>query len=1384
MSATASNAHGAKTSATSWPPAVTGGSRSDGAAAAAAYIASLSKTASAAGASATAQASIALENLGDCHVLEILQHFNSVATTEQKDRILTPFIRQLSEDAASKGSFSTDFLLGFVTKFVQSKPVSPKTAPTPTDTTTSPAAATGSAAAPAATTSPPSTAPAATGPDVASPSTSGIATPPSVDSSETPGFIGRASGWFLGKGFEVADQIFRAAFPFQNQETESTAQPETDGSTSVPPTSPAGLRANINNAVRDNPNLKVALAEMLEKLKEREKLKAERETKKEEATARAEAIKNEGATSLGEITACTTYEALCEKLDQNEFKTSFEEFTNSTSEKKNSICVEIQTADRTNRLASNYLKELENVNKMQRAVAAFKGEASDSAVNAGKTLVATTRKKQRDQQAFRLFEKIQNDLTDWVDLERPEKAACNESFKTQLDAFKLKLEGFLDAKTAEKAALMADYENAKEQDPGSARSQQLHSDLGVCDGSINDIKAKLTSVNEMIAANKTACIEMAVIVGLHSEIKQPERDAYNLPFSLPFMANGKDPVSEKNKIRLKDTFWAGNVKASNHAMSRASWLRTMLTEFGSMFTEFNKEETENKQDLSDVGSGVSRTQLAVLGGMLKDPKSGPAERMVEFFTTSEGVKADTGRKYIHYLAAGNLVAAGFNTKTLKLDAPSLQYKVDRGFGILKKAFYIGKPGVTARNPSKHIQSRLTVLANISIVLQEAVFRNGKPVNMQHAIQTPNQAIEACSLLLAALPNDLLVNKSEEVSRFLKQIREFEDLAEVNSTDENLNAFKTTIRDFHEQSANWLNARDKSAETKNESIAESKETGAMIVSRLRKGTFRKAASSTVATLNTYGVGFVREGAKNVAQFAGNVSRKESMKALLKNSPNTIGHLRHINAALASAKEDSPVFERNSTAIKKFLSGEKFELELEGPISEKMALVLVRVGNLMEEIWSEKYPKKARPGSIKLQAVDIAQIYRVQENAAVLKFLDKAVSASPVEAKRESSSGGLTIDTNAAAAAEHLPNDSSTPVFVGTPVSRRSRGVTPSFSSPDADDAKAKAADKAKSKADAVAQAALHKQAVENGIKHIRDQNVGEWVKEIWQKYCAASDNADETPSTRVKAITDRIKEIISLRESDESKWSDEDKAKLAEAKVACERIQAAYAADSTHLPDTVLRDMNKYAPILVQAHRGSVMLPAPVYVYEKPLQDVSGANLQCWMRAGWGAAVHAFGKQDFADRTLKAIKDLNDKGVIVPNPFTEAELIALHENITANPGQESANEIHRDKKRALILALAEKSEFELDVLGKETLEALKKPDNNDVMAEGEFPAALLNALGLPVLINRKELTHRPDIYLPAGFDVNQVGHPKDWPALHHSDNHWRFYKPRKTATTTS
>ena len=55
---------------------------------------------------------------------------------------------------------------------------------------------------------------------------------------------------------------------------------------------------------------------------------------------------------------------------------------------------------------------------------------------------------------------------------------------------------------------------------------------------------------------------------------------------------------------------------------------------------------------------------------------------------------------------------------------------------------------------------------------------------------------------------------------------------------------------------------------------------MIVSRLRKGTFRKAASSTVATLNTYGVGFVREGAKNVAQFAGNVSRKESMKALLK------------------------------------------------------------------------------------------------------------------------------------------------------------------------------------------------------------------------------------------------------------------------------------------------------------------------------------------------------------------------------------------------------------------------------------------------------------------------------------------------------------------------
>ncbi|MCR2746182.1 hypothetical protein [Limnobacter parvus] len=1386
------------------PPAVTGGSRSDGAAAAVAYLASLSKTASAAGASATAQASIALENLGDCHVLEILQHFNSVASTEQKDRILTPFIRQLSEDVAGKGSFSTDFLLGFVTKFVQTKPVSTKTAPTPaTGTTTSAAAATGAAAVPAATASPPSTAPAATGPDVASPSTSGIATPPSVDSSETPGFIGRATGWFLGKGFEVAGQIFRAAFPFQNQETESTAQPATDHPTSVPPTSPAGLRADINSAVGGNPKLKKALAEMLEKLKEREKLKAARETKKAEADARAEAIKNEGATKLGGITACTTYEALLEKLDQNEFKTSFEEFTKKTSEKKTEFCRQIETADRANRLASRHLDERLNLNKTGEAAAKADWIKSEEGEIAGKTLVANFRKSQLDKQVSKSFGEIQNKLTDWVDLERPEKVARNESFADQLGEFKLKLKGFLDTKTAEKDELKTNLENAKADDPGSARSQQLQTNLVACNQRIGEIEAKLTSVNQLIAANKTARTEMAVIAGLHSEVKQTERDVQNLPFSLPFMANGKDPALRDNVLMrgLKGAFWVGNVNANNHAMGRASWLRTTLAGFGSHFTRFNNSETTNKRDLSGAGRGGSRTELAVLGGMLKDPSSGAADRMIEFFTTGENVEAGDRRRYIHDLAAGNLVAAGFNTKTLKLDAPSLQYKVDRGFSALKKAFYIGKPGVTARDPIKHIQSRLNVLANISEVFQEALFRNGKPVNIQHAIQTPNQAIEACSLLLAALPNDLLVNKSQEVSRFLKQVREFEDLAEANPIKDDLialnelNTFKSTIKNFHEQSANWLNARDKTAETKSESIAASKDTGAIIVSRLRKGTFRKAASSTVATLNTYGVGFVREGAKNVAQFASNVSRKESMKALLKNSPNTIGHLRHINAALASAKENSPVFERNSTAIKKFLAGEKFELELEGPISEKMALVLVRVGNLMEEVWSEKYPKKARPGSIKLQAVDIAQICRVQENAAVLKFLDKAASASPVEAKRESSIKKLTIDTNAKAAAR-LPDDSSTPVL-GTPVSKRSSGATSTFPSPDADDAKAKA-DEAKVKADAAARATALQAEIEQGIEITKNESVEAWVTDLWTRFFEPQ--LPETPDGQRGDLVTSYAVFLNPGDPKGANLTPAQKVDFQTFKDEIKAIADAYNADPRDLTG-VSAYMNKHVAFLLHARRGIVMRQAQVYAYERPLQNVSGSSNRCWARAGWGAAVHALEKSEFLNRTMAAIQWLSDNGKLPDNSFKvgdDNKVRDLYQSIVDEPEQNSANELYATEKRLLMMALAEHStQYPLSKSGEGTLKTLKsdlKLDDNkkeNPQAEAEFPTALLNALGLPVIINTGSPEEAPDLFFPANFNVNSARHPKNWPILYNtggvSAGHWQFHMPRSNrppATTTS
>lgn len=1339
-----------------------------------------------AAAAATAQAS-KFASEGEFHVLDLLRHFNAIATPAERNKTLTPLIRLLSEAVAREGIYTDKKVFEFITNFVQTKPGSPQATSTRPESS---AKGTATAAAPN------------------SQASAGGSPPASTSASSTP-----------------------------NSSNTGTA-PTGDSSSASPVDPDEALRRAVNVAGTTDPILKEAFKNIDEKLKadkarkeQEEAVKAARQQKKTEAAARATAIEHEGATKVGGINACATYEALREKLDQANFKTPFEEFTEQTRKYKKDVFLEIQTADRANRLALRRLKQQQNSNKVEECTAKFQGKPPNLAKIFVKTLAAETVKTRVDKEATKSFEQIQNKLTDWVAAEKPEKLANYESLNSQLTAFKSKLEGFLKAETAKETELKTNLENARKNDAGSVASQNHHANLTKCAEQVKQITARLKTVEKLIADNATAHMDIAVITDLHSEFTQTERDVHNLPFSLPFMSIGEDYELAKEWCGLihgseKDSKDDSNngltsidVNKKNHACSRASSLRQTLSAFTSQLKKFDELKSEDQQCLSSL-TGGSRSDVGILGEKLKNPDSDAAHRMVEFLTriispeNKTGNEKESGHLHLHKLAAGNLVAAGFNTETLELDAPSLRYKIDGGFSILKRAFRPGPDGIAARKPAEHIGRRLDALAKISEVFQEEAFRGGKAASMQHAIQTPEQASEACSILLLALPNDLLVNNADEVSQFLKKVQEFEGLVKNKSVKvDNLNEFKLTIKNFHEQAATWLSARNESSKTINESIALSKETGKGLVEGLRKGSFRKVASTTGHVLNLCGGRHISEGAvsvaKSVANAAGKVahraieiSKEETMKWLIKNSPAFVRKrgeaIRDLKTAESeiiqkNKQKDFPNFRKNADAINKFWAGDKIELELVGPLPEQMVNVLIRLGDLMEYVWDQKHKGKAPPHSIKLEAAHLAQIETVRPNAAILRFVKPIViNAAQVETKRtdprakvEGDAKGnihpLTINTEWVEGSINW-DDSSSPI--NTPAnstefksdanstsstsSTRSTSSQRGFSSP----------------ADAAAQAALDRKEVEDSIKHIRDQTVGEWVKEIWQKFCAASDNADENSTTRVQAFTDRIKEIISLRESDESKWSDEDKAKSAEAKVACERIQAAYAADSTHLPDNVLRDMNKYAPILVQAYRGSVMLPAPVYVYEKPLQDVSGENLQCWMRAGWGAAVHALGKQDFADRTLKAIKDLNDKGVIVPKPFTEAELLALHENITANPGQESANEIHRDKKRALILALAEKSEFELDALGKETLKALKKPDNNNVMAEGEFPAALLNALGLPVLINRDELSHRPDVYLPSSFDVNQVGHPTDWPALHHSDNHWRFYKPRETATTTS
>lgn len=201
-------------------------------------------------------------------------------------------------------------------------------------------------------------------------------------------------------------------------------------------------------------------------------------------------------------------------------------------------------------------------------------------------------------------------------------------------------------------------------------------------------------------------------------------------------------------------------------------------------------------------------------------------------------------------------------------------------------------------------NRLNVLSELSSTLQAEVFKDGAPVDLKAAVITPQHAVEASSLILAALPNDLLTTNHDEVTTFMKSLKEFE--GKVEDAEENkesvankdLESFKQRVNEFHEKAASWVSKREALGVEK--SVAAAKEISRDIAVNGRRGLFRRAPVALGNFINLAGGRAIRESFSAIRNYVSTVNQKERLRQQFGRSENiaTVSRLKQQLQPLAN------------------------------------------------------------------------------------------------------------------------------------------------------------------------------------------------------------------------------------------------------------------------------------------------------------------------------------------------------------------------------------------------------------------------------------------------------------------------------------------------------
>jgi len=415
-----------------------------------------------------------------------------------------------------------------------------------------------------------------------------------------------------------------------------------------------------------------------------------------------------------------------------------------------------------------------------------------------------------------------------------------------------------------------------------------------------------------------------------------------LPITANFMGLRDQGGKEGSFVKLMRTSGNGS---GNHALDRAMYIRSTMA--GIM-------------DQIQPGK-YSRQFVKSLADELKSNSDEARPKLMKAFEESSDRDKDLAFN-VASVAVMNLVATGFNPKTMQRDAPRLQYKIEeKGFSMTKRMAYIGQPGVTVRDPEKHIMPRLELLEGLQKNFRSILYPSNKPANVDPALTSKDSLLEFGSMMIASMPQDFLVSNENLVGELKKLCDECSDDGAQFSD------LKTRFLMVHQEVSQQLKSFDSKEASEVAKVADER-----VIAVHRRGALRKAAAEVgrrfIVSLGRPAVSFTR----TVMNLWKNASAIECFRKEMRSASATIAIVRLI-LAIESAVEAKRMTDEQGALIKKFLSGDIDKIDLRSfPKNSLNESSLQGIKKHAEDVWKKVNNNTPAPLDLVLLPVDTALV----------------------------------------------------------------------------------------------------------------------------------------------------------------------------------------------------------------------------------------------------------------------------------------------------------------------------------------------------------------------------------------------------------------------------